>query len=167
MSRLDRDQRAERHHVAAGVAHGVLLDRIRREPVRHVRLRIDIERAAKLRDLVHVGRAEVGLKGVEHVAESRPVLIDGPNGEPVARLIPKRLYDLTGYKPPSDLGSGKKYKKCCALKEAPTLEEVQSEELERILQTFYDEYPERRDVSEYLDLVEKWKEQLEIGRAHV
>ena len=59
------------------------------------------------------------------------------------------------------VGAEKKYKKCCALKEAPTLEEVQSEELERILQTFYDEYPERRDVSEYLDLVEKWKEQLE------
>ena len=68
---------------------------------------------------------------------------------------------MVGRNDPCPCGSGKKYKKCCALKEAPTLEEVQSEELERILQTFYDEYPERRNVSEYLDLVGKWKEQLE------
>ncbi|WP_391119603.1 YecA family protein [Psychrobacillus sp. L3] len=57
-------------------------------------------------------------------------------------------------------GSGKKYKKCCESKETITIEEVQIEELERILQTFYDEYPERKDLSEFSELVKIWSEPL-------
>lgn len=68
---------------------------------------------------------------------------------------------MIGRNEPCPCGSGKKYKKCCESKERLSIEEVQSEELERILQTFYEEYPERRDVSEYLSLVKKWSEPLQ------
>ncbi|MCM3111623.1 SEC-C domain-containing protein [Lederbergia lenta] len=61
---------------------------------------------------------------------------------------------------PCPCGSGKKYKKCCQSKKETSIEEVKKEELERILQTFYDEYPERRDVSNYLQLVREWSEPL-------
>ncbi|WP_391207067.1 SEC-C metal-binding domain-containing protein [Psychrobacillus sp. L4] len=57
-------------------------------------------------------------------------------------------------------GSGKKYKKCCESKETISIEEVQIEELERILQSFYDEYPERKDLADYVDLVKTWSEPL-------
>ena len=62
---------------------------------------------------------------------------------------------MVGRNDPCPCGSGKKYKKCCESKETFSIEEAQAEELERILQTFYEEYPERRDVSEYLDVSEK------------
>lgn len=62
---------------------------------------------------------------------------------------------------PCPCGSGKKYKKCCQSKKEISIEEVKKEELERILQTFYDEYPGRRDVTEYLQIVKKWSESLE------
>ena len=67
---------------------------------------------------------------------------------------------MVGRNDPCPCGSGKKYKKCCESKKEISIEEVQSEELERILQTFYDEYPERHDVQEYLDLVEIWNKAL-------
>jgi len=68
---------------------------------------------------------------------------------------------MIGRNEPCPCGSGKKYKKCCESKEVISIEEVQSEELERILQTFYDEYPEKRDLREFLDLVKVWSEPLE------
>ncbi|MDW0114722.1 SEC-C domain-containing protein [Sporosarcina saromensis] len=58
-------------------------------------------------------------------------------------------------------GSGKKYKKCCESKEAVSVAEVTSEELERVLQSFYDEYPERKDIREYLNLANEWKQNLQ------
>lgn len=58
-------------------------------------------------------------------------------------------------------GSGKKYKKCCESKQTVTIEEVTSEELERLLQTFYDEYPERKDLQQYLDIANEWKRGLQ------
>ena len=57
-------------------------------------------------------------------------------------------------------GSGKKYKKCCESKQTITIEEVTTEELERVLQTFYEEYPERKDLQEYLDIANGWKRKL-------
>ena len=63
-----------------------------------------------------------------------------------------------GRNEPCPCGSGKKYKKCCESKATFSIEAAQAEELERILQVFYEEYPERRDVRAYLDVVEKWKE---------
>lgn len=68
---------------------------------------------------------------------------------------------MVGRNDPCPCGSGKKYKKCCQSKKSISIEEVQSEELERVLQTFYEEYPERQDVSEYLDLVEEWRKSLD------
>ncbi|TQR20351.1 YecA family protein [Psychrobacillus vulpis] len=67
---------------------------------------------------------------------------------------------MVGRNDPCPCGSGKKYKKCCESKEAITIEEVQTEELERILQTFYDEYPERKDVSKFAELVKSWSASL-------
>ena len=68
---------------------------------------------------------------------------------------------MVGRNDPCPCGSGKKYKKCCESKAAFSIEEVQLEELERMLQAFYEEYPERRDISEYLDVVKKWSGPLE------
>jgi hypothetical protein len=68
---------------------------------------------------------------------------------------------MVGRNEPCPCGSGKKYKKCCESKVTFSIEEAQSEELERILQVFYEEYPERRDVSEYLEVVKKWKNKLD------
>lgn len=68
---------------------------------------------------------------------------------------------MIGRNEPCPCGSGKKYKKCCESKAAFSIEEVQVEELERILQVFYEEYPERRDIGEYLQVANKWKESLQ------
>ncbi len=68
---------------------------------------------------------------------------------------------MVGRNEPCPCGSGKKYKKCCESKATFSIEAAQAEELERILQVFYEEYPERRDVRAYLDVVEKWKEKLD------
>lgn len=67
---------------------------------------------------------------------------------------------MVGRNDPCVCGSGKKYKKCCESKESVSIEEVQSEELERILQTFYDEYPDKDDLRGFLDLVKVWNEPL-------
>ncbi len=65
---------------------------------------------------------------------------------------------MVGRNDPCPCGSGKKYKKCCESKETFTIEEVQSEELERVLQSFYEGYPEKSDLHEFLALVKKWNE---------
>jgi len=62
---------------------------------------------------------------------------------------------------PCPCGSGKKYKKCCEGKQQVTVETVQIEELERVLQTFYLEYPERKDVRAYIEHVATWQPKLE------
>ncbi|MCM3639124.1 SEC-C metal-binding domain-containing protein [Sporosarcina luteola] len=67
---------------------------------------------------------------------------------------------MIGRNDPCLCGSGKKYKKCCQSKNAVSIETVQQDELERALQTFYDEYPERKDIPEYLKLANEWKQSL-------
>ncbi|MBY0223961.1 SEC-C metal-binding domain-containing protein [Sporosarcina aquimarina] len=67
---------------------------------------------------------------------------------------------MVGRNEPCPCGSGKKYKKCCESKQAVSVEEVQTEEMERLLQTFYDTYPERKDVSEFIDFADSWKSSL-------
>ncbi|MGN4125549.1 SEC-C domain-containing protein [Lysinibacillus sphaericus] len=62
---------------------------------------------------------------------------------------------------PCPCGSGKKYKKCCEGKQQVTVETVAIEELERVLQTFYLEYPERKDVRAYIEHVGTWQPKLE------
>ena len=62
---------------------------------------------------------------------------------------------------PCPCGSGKKYKKCCEGKQQVTVETVAIEELERVLQTFYLEYPERKDVRAYIDHAGTWQPKLE------
>ncbi|WP_155592958.1 SEC-C domain-containing protein [Lysinibacillus cavernae] len=62
---------------------------------------------------------------------------------------------------PCPCGSGKKYKKCCEGKQQVTVETVQIEELERVLQTFFLEYPERKDVRAYIEHVGTWQPKLE------
>ena len=73
---------------------------------------------------------------------------------------------MIGRNDPCLCGSGKKYKKCCESKEAISIEEVQSEELERILQSFYDEYPERKDFNDFADIVKVWSESLKQYLEH-
>lgn len=68
---------------------------------------------------------------------------------------------MIGRNDPCICGSGKKYKKCCASKEMPTVTEVQTEELERVLQTFYETHPEKADVQNYLDLLKTWRQALD------
>lgn len=62
---------------------------------------------------------------------------------------------------PCPCGSGKKYKKCCDGKQQISVETVAIEELERVLQTFYLEYPERKDVRAYIEHVGTWQPKLE------
>lgn len=64
---------------------------------------------------------------------------------------------MIGRNDPCLCGSGKKYKKCCAGKDELTIEVVQAEELERILQSFYDEYPKQKDFSDYREFAIQWK----------
>ena len=67
---------------------------------------------------------------------------------------------------PCPCGSGKKYKKCCEGKQQVTVETVAIEELERVLETFYLEYPERKDVRAYIDHVGTWQPKLENALPH-
>ena len=58
-------------------------------------------------------------------------------------------------------GSGKKYKKCCEGKNQATSLTVFHEEIENVLQTFYNNYPERKDIREFIELVQAWAPKLE------
>ncbi len=53
-------------------------------------------------------------------------------------------------------GSGKKYKKCCEGQQQINIQSLINEEIESILQTFYTSYPERKDIREYIELVQAW-----------
>ncbi|QBP41800.1 YecA family protein [Paenisporosarcina antarctica] len=68
---------------------------------------------------------------------------------------------MIGRNDPCLCGSGKKYKKCCESKQAVSIEEVRSEELDRLLQLFYDEYPERKDLPALLSVMNEWKSKLD------
>ncbi|MFC6037958.1 YecA family protein [Paenisporosarcina macmurdoensis] len=68
---------------------------------------------------------------------------------------------MVGRNDPCPCGSGKKYKKCCERKQAVSIEDVRTEELDRVLQTFYDEYPERKDLSDLLAVINDWKSRLD------
>lgn len=58
-------------------------------------------------------------------------------------------------------GSGKKYKKCCESNEQIVVQAIHLEELERILQSFYEIYPERKDIPQFIELANKWKSKLD------
>jgi hypothetical protein len=58
-------------------------------------------------------------------------------------------------------GSGKKYKKCCEGKQQATVITVFNEEIENVLQNFYSSYPERKDLREYVDIVQAWGPKLQ------
>lgn len=68
---------------------------------------------------------------------------------------------MIGRNDPCLCGSGKKYKKCCMNKHAITTDEVVKEEIELLLQSFYNAYPERPDLPPYIELVNGWKEQIQ------
>ncbi|WP_153730774.1 SEC-C metal-binding domain-containing protein [Sporosarcina obsidiansis] len=67
---------------------------------------------------------------------------------------------MVGRNEPCPCGSGKKYKKCCESKQSVSVEDVQTEEMERLLQTFYDTYPERKDIQEFISFADTWKSPL-------
>lgn len=68
---------------------------------------------------------------------------------------------MIGRNDPCLCGSGKKYKKCCEGKQQITVENVFQEEIENVLQTFYNTYPERKDIREYIEIVQAWLPKLE------
>lgn len=68
---------------------------------------------------------------------------------------------MIGRNDPCLCGSGKKYKKCCEGKNQVTSQNVFQEEIENVLQTFYSNYPERKDIREFMELVRKWAPKLE------
>ncbi|EPD52261.1 hypothetical protein HMPREF1210_01614 [Paenisporosarcina sp. HGH0030] len=68
---------------------------------------------------------------------------------------------MVGRNDPCPCGSGKKFKKCCERNQEPSIEAVRSEELDRMLQSFYDEYPERKDFPALLSVIKEWKSKLE------
>ncbi|MEK4424872.1 YecA family protein [Solibacillus sp. FSL K6-1523] len=69
---------------------------------------------------------------------------------------------MVGRNDPCPCGSGKKYKKCCEGKQQTTTAlTVINEEIENVLQTFYTNYPERKDIREFMELVKVWAPKLE------
>ncbi|ATP39724.1 metal-binding protein [Solibacillus sp. R5-41] len=68
---------------------------------------------------------------------------------------------MVGRNDPCPCGSGKKYKKCCEGKQQTTALTVFNEEIENVLQTFYTNYPERKDIREFMELVKVWAPKLE------
>lgn len=68
---------------------------------------------------------------------------------------------MVGRNDPCPCGSGKKYKKCCEGKNQVTSVNVFQEEIENVLQTFYSNYPERKDIREFMELVRNWAPKLE------
>jgi len=67
---------------------------------------------------------------------------------------------MVGRNDPCPCGSGKKYKKCCESKVVVEVIDMHLEEVERVLQSFYEVYPQRKDVPEYIELANKWKSSL-------
>ncbi|MFJ8064780.1 YecA family protein [Psychrobacillus sp. NPDC096426] len=65
-----------------------------------------------------------------------------------------------GRNAPCPCGSGKKYKKCHGGKEAVSVQQVADEELSAIIQNFYREYPERKDIYELRMLLSRWNARL-------
>ncbi|WP_107841997.1 YecA family protein [Metasolibacillus meyeri] len=68
---------------------------------------------------------------------------------------------MIGRNDPCLCGSGKKYKKCCEGKAQVTSASLFNEEVEMILQSFYETYPQRKDISQYIDLVQAWSPKLQ------
>ncbi|AMO85073.1 SEC-C metal-binding domain-containing protein [Solibacillus sp. FSL K6-1781] len=68
---------------------------------------------------------------------------------------------MIGRNDPCLCGSGKKYKKCCEGKNQVTSQNVFQDEIENVLQTFYSNYPERKDIREFMELVRTWAPKLE------
>ncbi|ARK23856.1 metal-binding protein [Sporosarcina sp. P37] len=67
---------------------------------------------------------------------------------------------MVGRNDPCPCGSGKKYKKCCERKQAVTVEDLLTDEMEHLLQTFYDVHPHRADVPAFVEFANKWKASL-------
>ncbi|MDN4493791.1 SEC-C metal-binding domain-containing protein [Ureibacillus aquaedulcis] len=68
---------------------------------------------------------------------------------------------MIGRNDPCLCGSGKKYKKCCEGKQQVTTEQVFLDEIEHVLQTFYNVYPEKKDIKDYIDIVNEWSPKLD------
>ncbi|MCT6922740.1 SEC-C metal-binding domain-containing protein [Metasolibacillus sp.] len=68
---------------------------------------------------------------------------------------------MIGRNDPCLCGSGKKYKKCCEGKAQITSASLFNEEIETILQSFYEAYPQRKDIGQYIELVQAWSPKLQ------
>ncbi|WP_107942595.1 YecA family protein [Metasolibacillus fluoroglycofenilyticus] len=68
---------------------------------------------------------------------------------------------MIGRNDPCLCGSGKKYKKCCEGKAQVTSASLFNEEIEMILQSFYETYPQRKDTLQFIELVQAWNPKLQ------
>ena len=68
---------------------------------------------------------------------------------------------MVGRNDPCPCGSGKKYKKCCERKNAVTVEDLLTDEMEHILQTFYDIHPQHPDIPAFVEFASTWKSSLD------
>lgn len=67
---------------------------------------------------------------------------------------------MIGRNDPCLCGSGKKYKKCCEKDAQITTTSLFHEEIENMLQTFYETYPQQKDIQQYIQLLEAWRPKL-------
>lgn len=72
----------------------------------------------------------------------------------------KEVLKLVKRNDPCPCGSGKKYKKCCEHKEAVQVADMFFEEIDRTIQSFFDDYPTRAEIPAYNELVVEWLPQL-------
>ncbi|MEK3936043.1 SEC-C metal-binding domain-containing protein [Sporosarcina sp. FSL W7-1349] len=68
---------------------------------------------------------------------------------------------MIGRNDPCPCGSGKKYKKCCALKETDPVEALTGEELNRIITSVYEHPPTPADMAEFEKYRRQWLNRLD------
>ncbi len=76
-------------------------------------------------------------------------------------ILEKGSVLMVGRNDPCPCGSGKKYKKCCERKDATTVEDMLTDEMEHLLQTFYDIHPQRPDIQDFVEFANPWKTSLD------
>ncbi|MFS0575998.1 SEC-C metal-binding domain-containing protein [Sporosarcina sp. 179-K 3D1 HS] len=68
---------------------------------------------------------------------------------------------MVGRNDPCPCGSGKKYKKCCALKKSDPVETLVDEELSRIVSSVFEQPPSHSDIAEFERYRRQWLNRLE------
>ncbi|HJF31779.1 MAG TPA: SEC-C domain-containing protein [Sporosarcina psychrophila] len=67
---------------------------------------------------------------------------------------------MIGRNDPCSCGSGKKYKKCCGSEGTNLVDMIVNEELDRILGTYFNDYPKNADRQEMMQMMREWVNRL-------